>query len=71
MKRLVEIMEELEGIRDREAIRLWRLSRRAAAHGCSMALCVRIREEGWRIQKMNPEDLLNPFHRWDFAFKGV
>lgn len=69
MKRLDEIRRELEQIREREAIKLWRLSRRAAAHGCSEALCTRIRLEGWVVQKCHPEELLSPFTSFEFAFK--
>lgn len=69
MKRLDEMYAELEEMRDREAIKLFRLSRKAAERGCSLALCVRIREEGWCVQRIQPEQLLNPFLKWEFAFK--
>lgn len=69
MNRLMEICRELEEIRDREATRLFRLSRKAAEHGCSDRLCVEIRKEGWKVQRMFPENLLFPFNEWKFAFK--
>lgn len=69
MNRLEEIYREVEEIRDREATKLFRLSRKAVAHGCSVGLCVRIRNEAWKVYHANPEDLLNPFLKWEFAFK--
>ena len=69
MKRLKEITRQLEQIQDREAVRLWRLARKAMAHGCSERLCIQICNEGWAVKRMNPEDLLNPFLMWRWAFK--
>lgn len=69
MKRLYEIRCRLVEVRDREAIRLFRLSRNAAAHGCSDQLCSMIRMEAFVIQRMDPEQLLNPFSKWNYAFK--
>ena len=69
MNILDEIYREVEQIRDREAIRLWRLARKAAAHGCSEEFCSRIRNEGWRVKQMYPDHLINPFNDWEFAFK--
>lgn len=68
MNRLRQIYWELVQIRDREATRLWRLARKAAEHGCSDRLCVAIRAEGWKVQKMQPEQLLDPFNEWKYAF---
>ena len=68
MNRFDAIRAELEDIRDREVIRLFRLSRRAADRGCSDRLCVQIRNEAWCLQRMEPEILLYPFHNWKFAF---
>lgn len=69
MNVLAKIYREVEQIRDREALRLWRLARKAAEHGCSEALCVRIRNEGWKVKKMYPDHLINPFNDWEFAFR--
>lgn len=69
--RLYEIASELEDIRSREAVRLWRLARRAAAHGCSESLVSEIREEGWKVWRIDVGDLLDPFIEWRWAFKGV
>lgn len=71
MNRFDEIINELDDIRNREAIRLWRLARRAAAHGCSDVLVSEIREEGWKVWRIDVGDLLNPFIVWRWAFKGV
>lgn len=69
MNRFREIYLELEEIRDREAIRLFRLARKALLHGCSERLAVRIQNEGWKVQRMYAGDLLNPFNKWEFAFR--
>ena len=66
---LDKIYREVEQIRDREAIRLWRLARKAAEHGCSDRLCCRIRNEGWKVKNMYPDHLINPFNEWEWAFK--
>lgn len=71
MKRLNDIRWELEHIQRDESMRLYRLARRAAAHGCSSALVEDIRNEGRKIASMNCEDLLNPFMFWKFAFGGM
>lgn len=69
MKRLVEIIHELEDIQHSEQLKLFRMARRAAAHGCSEGLVSAIRSEAWKLCRMNPEDLLYPFTRWEFAFR--
>lgn len=69
MKRLVEITQQIENIRDQESIRLFRMARRAAAHGCSERMVTMIREEAWHLRRMAPDGLLNPFQRWEFAFR--
>lgn len=71
MNRLKEIYRELEEIRDREATRLFRLCRKALERGCSEELCCKIRIEAWRVQRMQPEQLLYPFNGWHYAFRGV
>lgn len=69
MKRLSEIFYELQGIRDQEATKLFRLARKAMEHGCDLTLCARIRSEAWVLRGINPEKLLDPFIVWEFAFK--
>ena len=69
MGRLTEIYYEVEEIRDREAMRLFRLSRKAMEHNCSLPFCVRIRQEAWKLKGIDPADLLDPFIAWEFAFK--
>lgn len=55
----------------RESIVLWRIAPRAIAHGCSESLVSAIREEGWDIYRAesNPENLLNPFRVYKYAFR--
>lgn len=69
MKRLDEIRRELEVIQSKEAYKIYRLARRAAAHGCNERLVMEIREEGCRLCRMAPEQLLWPFETWKYAFK--
>ena len=69
MKELYEIRRKLDHIQRNESIRLYRLARRADAHGCSARLVEQIRNEGRRIATMNCEDLLYPFNHWAFAFR--
>ena len=64
---LAEIRYELEEIAAKEAINLWRLARKAQAHGVSEKTVNEIREEGWTLHHMrnNPERILE----WDFEYK--
>ena len=66
-ERLAEIYYELEEIAEKEAINLWRLARKAQAHGCSEKLVNEIREEGWVLHHMrnNPERMLD----WKFKYE--
>lgn len=45
-KKLNAIKSELEQMAKREALRVWRMARRAESHGCSKALVNEIRNEG-------------------------
>ena len=45
MKELQEIRNRLKEKAEREAIKLWRLARKAEKHGCSSKLVREIREE--------------------------
>lgn len=69
MKRINDIRNELRSIADAEATKLWRLARRAQEHGCSALVVRLIRAEGTQLSRMNPEDILNPFIYWAYAFK--
>lgn len=69
MKRIDEIRYELIQIQAKEAFKVYRLARRAKQHGCTDRLVEKIRDEGTRLCRMNPEDLLYPFHDWKYAFK--
>ena len=60
-KRLNEIHYELRDMAEKEAIRVWRMARRAEAKGCSAKLVNEIREEGFDLYsnyKTYPERLL-------------
>lgn len=45
IKRVNEIRDELKEMAEKEAMRLWRLARKAEKKGCSTALVREIREE--------------------------
>ncbi len=47
MKKFQEIENELREMAEKEALKLWRLARRAIAHGCKQELVNAIREETW------------------------
>ena len=57
---LKKICLELSEMAEKEAKSLWRLARKAKAHGVSDRLVNEIRNEGWEIWKMrdNPDRLL-------------
>ena len=60
--RLIAIRHELEDMVEREAMRLFRLARRAEAKGCSAKLVNDIREEAFALDinyKSYPERLLD------------
>ncbi len=44
-KYLEKIRQELIEKSEKEAVRLWRLARRAIRHGCSLEMIAKIREE--------------------------
>lgn len=63
---LNKIRRELSEMAEKEAMKLWRLARKAKAHGVSDKLVNEIREEGWEIFRMrdNPDRLLE----WKFEY---
>lgn len=68
MKRLSEMKQELKAMAEAEAIKLWRLARRAEKHGVSSTTINAIREEGWFCNSTlttYPERILE----WDFQYK--
>lgn len=69
MKRINEIRNELRIIAEKEATKIYRLARKAKQHGCTERLVMMIQEEGHQLNRMNPEDIMNPFIFWQYAFK--
>lgn len=56
-ERLETIYNELSELAEREAVKVWRMARRAEAKGCSAMLVNEIREEGHKLDtsyKTNP-----------------
>lgn len=66
----LEIYRELEEIRDRECVRLWRLARRCEKHGVRQSVVQLIRFEAAEIKSMCPENIIFPFRCFRFAFGG-
>ena len=74
-ERLNAIHYELKEMAEREAIKVWRMARRARAKGCSAKLVNEIGEEGHRLYSTYtayPERLLdnNAKHKLKYAFCG-
>lgn len=65
----LEILRELEEMRDRECITLWRIARRAERRGL-LRLRNELKMEAARLKSMAPEEILNPFIRFRWAFGG-
>lgn len=68
MKELKAIRRKLEDMAEKEAIRLFRLARRAEKHGCRPGTVAKIREEAWWLNKEGtayPDRLL----RWQFEYE--
>lgn len=70
VKKLRKIREQLEEIAEQEATKLFRLARRAKAHGCSNETVEAIRNEAWELYMTGyPERLLDSCKVWRFAFR--
>lgn len=70
MKELMRIRERLKEIAENEAIKLFRLARRAKTHGCRNETIEEIRNEARELHMTGyPERLLDPFRTWKYAFK--
>lgn len=65
----LEVLRELEAMRDRECLKLWRIARRAEQRGL-LRLARDIRLEAAALKVTAPENLLNPFQRFRWAFGG-
>lgn len=68
-KRLRTVYYELEDIAKREQMKLFRMARRAQAHGCARELVADIRNEAWGLTNCRIGDLLNPFRVYKYAFR--
>lgn len=65
----LEILRELEAMRDRECMKLWRIARRAERRGL-LRLARDIRLEAAALKATAPENILDPFRRFRWAFGG-
>lgn len=69
-KEIIEIRARLEEISEKEAMKLYRMARRLQKHGGSSETVEKIREEANELHMNHyPENLMNPFKVWKFAFK--
>lgn len=67
---LREIRYALCEIAEKEATRLYRLAWRMTAHGCKRENIEKCRAEARELHMTGyPERLLDPFRRWEYAFK--
>ena len=67
---LREMRDALCEIAEKEATRLYRLAWRMTAHGCKPENIRKCRDEAWELHTTGyPERLLDPFRRWEYAFK--
>ena len=69
-KDILEIRYSLTDIAEKEATYLYRLAWRMTAHGCKPENIAEVREEANTLHMMSyPERLLDPFKRWEYAFR--
>lgn len=69
-KELREIREQLEEIATQEANKLYRVARKLQSHGGSDKTVAKIREEAYLLHFCAyPERLIDPFTKWEYAFK--
>lgn len=69
-KEIREIRARLEEISEKEAMKLYRMARRLQKKGGSSETVAKIREEANELHMNHyPENLMNPFKIWKFAFK--
>ena len=68
MKELKAIRQQLKDMAEKEAIRLFRLARRAEKHGCRQGTVEKIREEAWWLHgaaTSYPDRLIH----WKFEYE--
>ena len=67
---LKEIRYQLEEIAMQEANKLYRVARKLKSHGGSAKTVAKIREEANLLHGCAyPERLIDPFTKWEYAFK--
>lgn len=71
VKELRNLRQQLIEMCEAEATKLYRMARRALAHGCNLELVNEIREEAHQLHNTGyPERLLDPFITWKYAFRA-
>ena len=69
-KRLEEMRIELCEIAEKEATKLYRLAWKAQEHGVDKRVVETLRREANELHMTAyPERLLDPFKKWEYAFK--
>ena len=71
-KRFIEMINQLNIIAEREAMKVWRMARRAEKRGVSPEVVNEIREEGhilYNTMTAYPERLLETTRVWKYAFR--
>lgn len=69
-KDLVQMRESLREVAEREATQLYRLAWRMQAHSCKAESIAKVREEANELHMTGyPERLLDPFKKWEYAFR--
>ena len=71
MKQLKKIKEQLEEMAEREAMRLWRLARKAQKHGCSENDIKKTRDEAAWLHTTGqayPERMLEDEFTYNFKY---
>lgn len=68
--KLAKIRYELQDIAEKEATKLYRLAWKAQAHGVDKSVVETLRREANELHMTAyPERLLDPFKKWEYAFK--
>lgn len=68
--KLAKIRYELQDIAEEEATKLYRLAWKAQEHGVDKRVVEKLREEANELHMTAyPERLLDPFKKWEYAFK--
>jgi hypothetical protein len=69
-KEITNIRYQLIEISEKEATKLYRLANNLKKHGGSAEAVTKIREEASELHlNAFPERILDPFKKWEYAFK--